>query len=177
LSYWRDSIEQDDWLKMTASARLARTADLLPQIRVPTLILSVRRLSEDEPVSGYADHAQATAALVPDSRLILFDGWGRVWYSDGPAPPEAVLAIEKFLTEHVPEAAPFPAVVSSPAKLSPREIDVLKLIAQGRSNQQIADQLVLSVRTVERHITNLYAKIGARSKADATAYALRNHLV
>ena len=177
LSYWRDSIEQDDWLKMTASARLARTADLLPQIRVPTLILSVRRLSEDEPVSGYADHAQAAAALVPDSRLILFDGWGRVWYSDGPAPPEAVLAIEKFLTEHVPEAAPFPAVVSSPAKLSPREIDVLKLIAQGRSNQQIADQLVLSVRTVERHITNLYAKIGARSKADATAYALRNHLV
>ena len=52
---------------------------------------------------------------------------------------------------------------------------MLRLIARG-SNQKIADELVLSVRTVERHITNLYAKSGARGKADATAYALRNGL-
>jgi DNA-binding NarL/FixJ family response regulator len=51
---------------------------------------------------------------------------------------------------------------------------VLRLIAAGKSNQQIADALVLSLRTVERHITNLYAKIGAHGKADATAYALRH---
>jgi DNA-binding NarL/FixJ family response regulator len=51
---------------------------------------------------------------------------------------------------------------------------VLRLIARGKSNQQIADALVLSLRTVERHITNLYGKIGAHGKADATAYALRH---
>jgi DNA-binding NarL/FixJ family response regulator len=51
---------------------------------------------------------------------------------------------------------------------------VLRLIAAGLSNQQIADELVLSLRTIERHITNLYGKIGARGKADATAYALRH---
>jgi DNA-binding NarL/FixJ family response regulator len=62
------------------------------------------------------------------------------------------------------------------AGLSACEVEVLRLIAQGSSNQNIADEVVLSVRTVERHIINLYAKIDARGKADATAYAIRNGL-
>ena len=49
-------------------------------------------------------------------------------------------------------------------------------MASGWSNHEIAEVLVLSVRTVERHINNLYAKIGARGKADATAYAFRHGL-
>jgi non-specific serine/threonine protein kinase len=60
--------------------------------------------------------------------------------------------------------------------LTARELEVLRLVASGRSNREIAEELVLSVRTVERHVTNLYAKIGARGKADATAYAFRHRL-
>jgi DNA-binding NarL/FixJ family response regulator len=60
--------------------------------------------------------------------------------------------------------------------LTPRETEVLRLIAAGRSNNEIATELFISVRTVERHITNLYAKIDARGKADATAWALRHGL-
>jgi DNA-binding CsgD family transcriptional regulator len=45
------------------------------------------------------------------------------------------------------------------------------------SNREIADQLVISTRTVERHITHIYGKIGARGKADATAYAMRHSLM
>jgi len=63
------------------------------------------------------------------------------------------------------------------AGLTAREADVLRLVARGQSNNEIAAELVLSVRTVERHITNLYGKIDARGKADATAYAIRNSLV
>jgi DNA-binding CsgD family transcriptional regulator len=63
-----------------------------------------------------------------------------------------------------------------PDGLTEREVEVLRLIAAGRSNREIADELVLSVRTVERHITNLYGKIDARGKADATAYALGHGL-
>ncbi len=63
-----------------------------------------------------------------------------------------------------------------PGGLTAREVEVLRLIAAGRSNREIADELVLSVRTVERHITNLYGKIDARGKADATAYALGHGL-
>ncbi len=66
---------------------------------------------------------------------------------------------------------------AQPAGLTDREIEVLRLIATGRSNKEIADQLYLSIRTVERHITNIYAKIEAHGKADATAFAIRHHLV
>lgn len=64
-----------------------------------------------------------------------------------------------------------------PNGLTPREVDVLRLIAAGRSNQEIAAELAISVRTVERHITNLYGKIDGRGRADATVYALRQHLL
>jgi len=53
---------------------------------------------------------------------------------------------------------------------------VLWLVAAGESNSQIARRLGLSTHTVERHVANLYRKIGARGRADATAYALRNGL-
>jgi DNA-binding NarL/FixJ family response regulator len=63
------------------------------------------------------------------------------------------------------------------AGLTTREVEVLRLVARGQSNKEIATELVLSVRTVERHITNLYGKIDARGKADATAYAIRHGFV
>jgi predicted transcriptional regulator len=49
-------------------------------------------------------------------------------------------------------------------------------VAAGESNRQIARRLGLSPHTVERHVANLYRKIGARGRADATAYALRSGL-
>ncbi len=63
-----------------------------------------------------------------------------------------------------------------PNRLTEREVEVLQLIADGRSNNEIAAALVLSVRTVERHVTNIYSKINARGRADATAYALGHGL-
>ena len=71
-----------------------------------------------------------------------------------------------------------PAVArpSYPDGLTDREVEVLRLVAQGKSNAQIAGALVLSVRTVERHISNIYAKADVRTKAQATAYALRHNL-
>jgi DNA-binding CsgD family transcriptional regulator len=72
-----------------------------------------------------------------------------------------------------------PVHLDLPERLTPRELDVLRLIVVGRSNQQIADDLVLSVRTVERHIAGIYGKLGASGKAAralATAYALTHGL-
>ena len=69
-----------------------------------------------------------------------------------------------------------PAFPTYPASLTEREVEVLRLVADGRSNRQIADALFLSPRTVERHIANIYLKIEVHSKAEATAFALRNHL-
>lgn len=64
-----------------------------------------------------------------------------------------------------------------PEALTRRERDVLRLLAQGRSNDDIAAELVLSVRTVESHVASIYAKIGVSgrtARAAATAYALAN---
>jgi DNA-binding CsgD family transcriptional regulator len=75
----------------------------------------------------------------------------------------------------VPVASP-----SLPKGLSQREVEVLCLVAAGRSNQEIADALVLSVRTVERHLGHVYDKLGANGKsarAVATAYGIANGLV
>ena len=63
------------------------------------------------------------------------------------------------------------------AGLSPREIEVLRLVARGRRNREIAESLFLSVRTVERHLTNLYAKIGAEGRAEAIAFAHDHNLI
>ena len=61
--------------------------------------------------------------------------------------------------------------------LSPREFEVLRLIASGRTNRAIAAELVLSERTVDRHVSNIYAKLGVSSRAAATAYAYEQHMV
>ena len=59
-----------------------------------------------------------------------------------------------------------------PAGLTGREVEVLRLIAEGKTTHEIASDLVISPRTVQRHTTNLYAKINARNRAEATAFVL-----
>jgi DNA-binding NarL/FixJ family response regulator len=72
------------------------------------------------------------------------------------------------------------APAGAPAALSPREVEVLRLIAQGLSNEQIAARLVLSLRTVERHLSNIYVKInvsGRSARTAAVAFAVSRKLV
>ena len=64
---------------------------------------------------------------------------------------------------------------SSEGGLTAREAQVLEHLADGASNKDIARVLGLSIHTVERHVANIYVKIGARNRADATGYALRRH--
>ncbi len=54
---------------------------------------------------------------------------------------------------------------------------MLRLIAAGRANKEVAAQLHLSAKTVSRHLTNIFTKIGVTSRAAATAYAFEHHLV
>jgi len=61
--------------------------------------------------------------------------------------------------------------------LTPREHEVLRLIAAGKTNKAIAAELVLSERTVDRHVSNIFTKLGLSSRAAATAYAYEHRLV
>lgn len=84
----------------------------------------------------------------------------------------------KGLSDHTREHVERARTSREPVQLlTPREQEVLKLVAEGHSSQEIAELLVISPKTVERHRANLSAKLGARDRVDLTRYAIRSGLV
>ncbi|MGE0542179.1 MAG: response regulator transcription factor [Dehalococcoidia bacterium] len=67
-------------------------------------------------------------------------------------------------------------VPSNQHGLTPREVEVLGLLAAGLSNREIAEELVVSVRTVGRHVDNIYGKIGVHDRGKARQYAREHNL-
>lgn len=143
---------------------------LLPQVLAPTLVLHRRGH-----ILGL-EVARGLAAGIGNSELVLLDGDSTAPYIGDTG---AVLrAIQEFLPEGEPShETPRAAGERGPtANLTAREREVLRLIAGGRTNNEIAEELTLSIRTVARHSTNIYAKIGVRGRSEATAYAIRHGL-
>ena len=83
--------------------------------------------------------------------------------TEQPAPPSASATVSTVARSY-------------PAGLSPREADVLKLVAKGLTNAQVAKELFISPRTVNRHLTAIYGKLGVSSRAAATRFALEHDL-
>jgi DNA-binding CsgD family transcriptional regulator len=75
------------------------------------------------------------------------------------------------------EAAALLGETPAPGGLSPREVEVLRLVAAGKSNPEIAAELVLSEKTVARHLSNIFTKLGVGSRTSAAAFAYEHHLV
>jgi pimeloyl-ACP methyl ester carboxylesterase/DNA-binding CsgD family transcriptional regulator len=157
--------------------------DLLPRLKAPTLVLHRSDISW-LPV----DIARALASRMPDARLSILEGESTAPYlGDAEATARAV---DAFLGEgEEGRTAPLGAWAPGaehedplqarayPDNLTAREVEVLSRLAGGKTNNEIAEELHVSARTVERHIANIYAKIGARGRANATAYALTHNLV
>jgi DNA-binding CsgD family transcriptional regulator/pimeloyl-ACP methyl ester carboxylesterase len=156
------------------AASAADVTELLPRVAAQTLVLHPRDMTQI-PV----DVARSLAMALPRGRLVLLEGAQPVLFTEHP--DGIVSLLTSFFRDGV-EPAETPAAVASgrpvpPSDgLSPRELQVLRLLAAGESNSQVARRLGLSTHTVERHVANLYRKIGARGRADATAYALRHGL-
>jgi DNA-binding NarL/FixJ family response regulator len=142
-------------------------------------------LLEDD--AGAAEwFARARAELEADGRrplraIALVDEAAAALATRSPVPIGALREAHDLATElgMTPWAERVAALVEQaertlPAGLTGREAEILRLLAEGRTNREIADTLVLSVHTIERHLANAYRKIGARNRADATAFALRN---
>jgi DNA-binding CsgD family transcriptional regulator len=140
--------------------------DMASRVRTPTLVLHPRDflwLPREE--------SARFAAAIPGARFSLIDGALPLGDAD-----KGVAAIETFLAEisgKAPSGRRDDALVQG---LSAREVEVLRLLAAGRSNQQIADELVISHNTVNRHVSNIYAKTGAANRVEAASYATRNGL-
>ncbi len=156
---YRDSMTPEAFKAFQAWRETVDLGDLLDSVAVPTLV--VQRMFEDAPALELE-----VAARIPDARLVSFPASSpiREQWRD-----EETKAIEGFLTVQ-PEAPQLPN------RLTPRECEILSLLSKGRSNREIAGLLVLSERTVARHIANIYEKIGVHSRSGATAFALHHRL-
>jgi predicted ATPase/DNA-binding CsgD family transcriptional regulator len=96
------------------------------------------------------------------------------WAQGRPMTPEQALAAKGQ------KPTPMPTTAASPPKypdgLTAREVEVLRLLAGGMTDLQIAEKLVLSPRTVHAHISSIYSKLGVTSRSTATRYAMEHHL-
>lgn len=143
---------------------------LLERVRADTLVIHDTGFP-----FGSFELCRDVAAGIGQARLAVLDGC----FITGDDQAPYLEAITSFLRGSAEGPAPARTQTggATPAGLTQREVEVLRLIARGRTNQEIADELSLSERTVARHITNLYAKIDVGSKAAATAYALTHGIV
>jgi DNA-binding CsgD family transcriptional regulator/pimeloyl-ACP methyl ester carboxylesterase len=159
------------------AASAADVTELLPRVAAPTLVLHPRDMTQI-PV----EVARSLAMDLPRGRLVLLEGAQPVLFGEDPG--EVVTLLMDFICDGIAPAGVAPPAAGAAGSraglasngLSQRELEVLRLVAAGESNAQIARRLGLSTHTVERHVANLYRKIGARGRADATAYALRSGL-
>jgi DNA-binding NarL/FixJ family response regulator len=165
---------------------------VLMDLRMPRLdgIEATRRLAASHPGVGvvalttYADDETVVQALQAGARGYLTKDAGAEQIRSAVervAAGEAAIdpAVQQQLITAVRrgEAPPCPDGDELPDGLTPREAEVLELIAAGLSNGEIADRLVVSGATVKSHVNHLFAKIGARDRAQAVAYAYQHELV
>ena len=156
------------------AARVAAPAVVIHRADAPVIPLEV---------------STALAEALPDGRLEVWPGRSATLFfaaTDAVADRLTALTLDPTSTGPIPPAGDAEPAASSthaaiprpvfehPDGLSPRELEVLRLVAAGETNGQIAATLGISVNTVERHVSNLYRKIDVRGRAEATAWAIRH---
>jgi len=177
--------EQHTWLdelqRVSTDADTARTsrrqrlsadsAHLLAALDVPTLVLH----SRGDRMNDFSE-ARHLASHIDGARLVCLESDNHIVLEDEPAWAVFRGELRRFLDEPVRgSGSPAPATSdgASLAALSAREREILALAARGLDNDEIAADLVLSTRTVERHLSNIYAKLDLHGKSARTAAVAR----
>jgi pimeloyl-ACP methyl ester carboxylesterase/DNA-binding CsgD family transcriptional regulator len=168
----------DDLQRMAVDAETAllarshrRTADStarMPELDLPTLVLH----SLGDQMQEFR-HSRKLAASIRGARLVALPSNNHIVLADEPAWPVFLSEVTEFVA---PDRVTEPVVqadVEMTSLLSPRELDILRLAARGCDNDAIAAELILSVRTVERHLQNAYAKLGLQGRTARTAAVAR----
>jgi pimeloyl-ACP methyl ester carboxylesterase/DNA-binding CsgD family transcriptional regulator len=162
----------DELLRTTTSAETAvrlfkargavDVVDTAQKVTARTLVIHAR---DDRVVP--VEEGRLLASLIPDARLIVLDSANHILLADEPAWEQFLHELRGFLG-----TANEPARSAAFDDLSPRELEVLELASQGLTNEVIASRLFLSVRTVEHHLSSIYAKLRLSGKAARAAAAV-----
>ena len=164
------------WLRaMAASAHGAvclaegRAHDALPPLRTAAAIWRDLDASYDVAKVTVLIGRACRALGDEDGARLEWETAARVFRQFGAAP--ALAGLESLMHRQAAPAGP------ATAGLSPRELEVLRLIAKGHTNRMIAHDLDISEKTVARHVSNIFTKLDLTSRAAATAFAFTHGLV
>jgi pimeloyl-ACP methyl ester carboxylesterase/DNA-binding CsgD family transcriptional regulator len=162
----RECVMQETALAIFKAALEMDVREDLTRVKAPTLVIHNRQFPVDLAI------ARQLASRIPDARLAAVDNLesviGAISEFIGPEPTAS-------RSERQPAPSSEPA--NDPIGLSAREIEVLRLVAAGKSNRQIAEELIISTNTVDRHVSHILSKIGASNRAGAAAYAAKQRLL
>lgn len=163
---WFDELQRISATAETAARmRLAReevdVADLLGRVVTPTLVLH----AQDDAAVPF-EQGRDLASTIPNARFVPLEGRNHILLVDEPAWE----VFRRELNEFLPA---LPSDDTADDRLTPRETEILRCVAAGMTNQAIAKRLFVSVRTVERHMGNMYGKLGLRGKSGRAAIAAR----
>ncbi|WP_241668109.1 alpha/beta fold hydrolase [Pedococcus bigeumensis] len=171
---WLDELQRVSTSAETARAsrrqrRLADSSALLAGLEVPTLVLH----SRGDRMNPFEEARRLTAGIA-GARLVALESDNHIVLEDEPAWQVYRAELRDFLEADVPAPRePAPERPQTLEQLSPREVEILRLAAVGMDNDDIAQTLTLSVRTVERHLSNVYAKLDLHGKSARTAAVAR----
>jgi DNA-binding CsgD family transcriptional regulator/pimeloyl-ACP methyl ester carboxylesterase len=140
--------------------------DDLPQLALPTLVIS--REGPGKPPMIPVILSQLVAAAIPGARFVAYDT------AKAACPYFEYQTYRGVVREFLDDATQEKPLDPT---LSSREVEVLRLVAQGRTNAEIAELLVISKNTADRHVSNILAKTGSANRAEAAVYAARHSLV
>lgn len=136
--------------------------ELAEQIKVPTLVLHAR---DDAAVSF--EEGRIMASLIPDAKFVPLESKNHILLEDEPAWEHFLAEMHSFIQ---PQESSSEASVIIP-ELTRREHEVLELIAQGLTNKEIEERLVISANTVRNHITNIFSKMDVTHRSQAIVQA------
>jgi pimeloyl-ACP methyl ester carboxylesterase/DNA-binding CsgD family transcriptional regulator len=169
---WLDELQRmatdaETALLARSQRQLADSRHRLAELDLPILVLH----SRNDQMNGF-EHSRYLAAHLRGARLVALESENHIVLADEPAWPVLLRELTDFLADD--RATPATAPTTDLADvLTSRELDVLALAARGLDNTEIATELVLSVRTVERHLQNAYGRLGLTGRTARTAAVAR----
>ena len=142
----------------------------LPEVKAPALVLHAKG-DERIPIA----EGRLTASLIQNARMVELDSNNHLTLADEPAWAVLISEVRAFLGTGGAAGARSSGETGHDS-LTARELEVLRLMAEGRSNQEIADALVISIHTVTNHVKSILSKTGTANRTEAANYAHRHGL-